>query len=512
LEIAERIAKLELIPSLNPARYIKFYKEHSEYYIEGNPARVLGIVAMWIVTSLSFLTGLFTKLSITAAKKAANAAQVAFHAKWDLPVIGNMKVGVIHISSDKTLPESSELVVQKGCKDAADAVEFIKQTHGTDNLSGSGREQFDLCIVVDHTNNVKKTKRKLSDSGINKAAVISADEFKNVNASNQNAVLQKIISRNHGVYNIFGQIIGLKIDDDFIESLEVHNLSVNGDMYIEMNKLKPQMRVKIREMAKELKRCGVLVHFIEEEGLSGKITEFNLKTDKQTDSKFTGKILEIVIPEDMTEKEIKDAFEKLNLSQKMMFRSSEVRSNINKLQDITDKNSFAAFFNIIINLGQKEITSENVFEYGKNWKLPLAKDAAGQIRMLHRGNLEGLKSIINPDSVQALIDEKNELEKNKLGEKFMEGVLARTMITAKLMEKDEQCALEYMSDKYKINKVDETKFAKELLEKIGQTGSIAGDFDILNLIITDWRLSKPIRQDGLGKINTNNFKLVLGAA
>ena len=64
---------------------------------------------------------------------------------------------------------------------------------------------------------------------------------------------------------------------------------------------------------------------------------------------------------------------------------------------------------------------------------------------------------MNPDSVQTLIDEKNRLTQSNLQKEFVEGVIVKTMIKAKLREHDKQCALEVMSNKYKINETDYKK-------------------------------------------------------
>jgi hypothetical protein len=389
--------------------------------------------------------------------------------------------------------------------------------------SDKQREHFGQCVVVaDKPEEIAIIKRKLSDEGINKVPAVLADEFKGVNAAGQNAVVQRLINEHHAKQYTFGQNIGLKADDDFVNALETHNLAANSDLYVDAGKLTPKMRDKMQGMSEQLKRCGVLVRFIENgalkiDGERKEIIEFNLKFDRQTDHKFDGKILEIVIPEGMTEKEIKDAFEKLDLSQMMFFRSSEVRNNINKLRDIVDRKSFSSFFDILVNLGKKEIKTEvQARNFGRNWELPLAEDSDEQIKLLVSGDLEGLKRIMDPASAQVLIDENTRLAQNNLQKEFMEGVTVKTMIKAKLREKDKQCALEVMSNRYKINETDYKNIEALALKKIREPGKWNEQDDEafnsqFNSVVFDWRLSKPIRKEGLGVVNTSNVRFILGA-
>ncbi|MCX5847994.1 MAG: HEAT repeat domain-containing protein [Deltaproteobacteria bacterium] len=91
--IALNIAELELVDSLRPADYVKFFNEHFRFYSGGNLSRLFGAAAMWVSTSFVYLCGRLHGLSAGLAMETARKVQVSFHAKWDMDEIGRIVSG-----------------------------------------------------------------------------------------------------------------------------------------------------------------------------------------------------------------------------------------------------------------------------------------------------------------------------------------------------------------------------------------------------------------------------------
>jgi hexokinase len=325
------------------------------------------------------------------------------------------------------------------------------------NTSGN-LAPLQVNMVVDHGNDVARTKKAFADAGINRPLVVGAEELNTMNSGQIRTYLQRKRTRRDARYRAAAnKFIDVDAEDiaDFTSKLHAVRTAANvqiivkGELFNETNTneietaVKNQIYVIARDNAhaKLLREYGFeRIRYAEEisrTDLSG-LVEKNIAAEK---------ILDIIIPDTMTPEEIHAAFTKLDVLPAMIFHYDDMRKLKNS-GDILDARFFDALLSALFNVGNTEIrTEEDAWRVGVAWDLR-------DLPQLSDGDISALAAGAFPLAAQnsAAFEEAAALsDKSTLRNTFARAIAGNMLLEKRLRDEDAAIADAYRQGSFRCD-------------------------------------------------------------